>query len=243
VQYTLVVDQLALKRWHGKIDAMDALIIAFVASLNPHNQAVAKRMRGGMFELSREWIREEVPLLDVSADWIGRRLAALRKIGLLDLKTEHTGQRYHTYGKLSKLYFAELEKAKKAVEKVRSDPVSERDSSPYDDDSERDSGPFSRGENSLDHPKMIIEEGPPPPLVAAGGVPQDEEKTGAAPVAEAPLEPRVAEALRLVTETRTSMPSDAEYAVALAHSSAQFHARNCGCEYCKEKKAAKGVAS
>jgi hypothetical protein len=169
VQYTIVVDQLALKRWHGKIDALDALIVSFVAGLNPHNQAVARRMHAGMFELSREWIRQEIPLLDVSADWIGRRLATLRKMGVLDLKTERVGSHFHTYGRLSRLYFAEVERAKKAADAVRV----ERDSTPSEPDSERDPGPGSRGENSLYHSKISEEAvSAPPPLVVGDAGPE-----------------------------------------------------------------------
>jgi hypothetical protein len=166
VEYSIVLDQLSLRRWFGSIDATDAILIGFIRGLNSHNPAVAARMKDGLFELSREWIHDEIPLLDVSVDWIGRRLSSLRKLGIVELKTEHVGQRFHTYGKLSKLYFAEVEKAKRDVEKRKS----ERDCNPAETNSERDSGPVSRGEKSRNHDSLKNHEEPSlPPALGGGG--------------------------------------------------------------------------
>ena len=118
MEYTLVVDQLALKRWHGKIDGDDCLLIAFISKLNSHNPEIAQYMKGDYFRLNRSWMLTELPLLDFTEYTLSRRLHQLEKLGLLDLENPH-GQGGHLllYGRMSKLWYQEVEKAKKEVER------------------------------------------------------------------------------------------------------------------------------
>jgi hypothetical protein len=90
MEYALTIDLLALKRWIGKVDAAGVLLASFIAKLNPHNPRVANLMHDGYFLLTRRWIIGELPVLQLSEDTLGRRLADMKKIGLLDLNTAGT---------------------------------------------------------------------------------------------------------------------------------------------------------
>jgi hypothetical protein len=170
VQYSLFVDVLALKRWHGRIDATDALIIGFIAGLNPHNPAVAQLMRGDYFRLSRDWLLGEIPILTCSADWIGRKLAALRDLGIIDLKTERAENAHHrTYGKLSKLYFSECEKAKKYADRFSS---TEGLQSRSDGKLRGTTDPAPADQSPGDHSKNDQKKDAPP-ACGGGGAPSD----------------------------------------------------------------------
>ncbi len=117
MEYSLVIDQLALKRWHGKIDGDDALLIAFISKLNSHNPEVARYMDRDYFRLNRSWILTELPLLGFTEYTLSRRLHQLQKLGILDLKNPH-GQGGHLllHGRMSKLWYQEVEKAKREVD-------------------------------------------------------------------------------------------------------------------------------
>jgi len=105
------VQQDALAKWCGKIDAADAILLALLRSLSPDNPAVAAHMWKGHFLFSRTFINDMLPLLDISGDRIGRRLKKLSEIGLIDLQRKLTGAGKRLYARLSRLYWAEEERA------------------------------------------------------------------------------------------------------------------------------------
>ena len=113
MEFVLFINQIALKRWFEKFDGDDAILVAFISNLNPENEAIASYMRDGFFMLNRTFLRQQLPMLNFSEDWISRRLKRLQDIGLVDLRHYRSPDGKHTlYGRLSKLYWREVERAK-----------------------------------------------------------------------------------------------------------------------------------
>ena len=170
MEYTLSVDQLALKRWHRKVDGDDALIIAFIEKLNPHNDAVKAKMRRGYFRFSRPWVLAEIPLLRFGVVTLSRKIKRLGDLGIIDIDNTPEGGHFSLYVKLSKTYFQEAEKAKIEASAMKTMPSKLTLSKMTASKSKNDS--VKKAERSY---KEIKE--PPPPLMAAGGV-SEEKKTG-----------------------------------------------------------------
>lgn len=126
MEYSLNVNQLALRKWHGKIDGDDALIIAMVRSLHPDNEAIRSRMHGGLFQLTNEFFHLMIPMLTFKDDRLGDRLKHLQDIGLLDLElhTEKVTSRRMRFGRLSRLYWAEEERAQKHADQMKAESQS-----------------------------------------------------------------------------------------------------------------------
>lgn len=127
------IRQDVLKKWIGKrhkIDAVDALIVSLIRSLSPDNPKVAEYMWNGRYRLTRKYIREMLPLLEhLTDDWISRRLRLLEKVGLVDICMRQTGKGKERYVKLSRLYWAEEDRANKEADKQYE---SHRDYTPSD---------------------------------------------------------------------------------------------------------------
>jgi hypothetical protein len=172
MEITINFNQLALKRWYGRIDGDDCLLIAFISNLKSENPAIKKHMINGFFRLNRAFISQQLPVLQFSEDWISRRLKRLQDCGLVDL--EHfrdSGGRPLLYGRMSKLYWRDLESANAYSDKLKLPP----------DNAHRDDCPTGTRDHcpTYDCPTdqcKINEEGtPPPPLDGADGAPQEEE--------------------------------------------------------------------
>jgi hypothetical protein len=183
LEYSLYIDQLSLKRWHDKIDLVDAAIIGFIRNLNADSPDVSRRMRNGYYQLNRDWLIEQIPLLHLSPDRLGKRLHQLEKVGLLDLQYTPLKQgRRKLFGKLSKLYSAEEERAKRFAEKHSASPQS---LATMDENDHGRLAQTSTVQTTTDHYKNDHEDETPPPLTAAGGASQEEEQP--APLADDPL--------------------------------------------------------
>lgn len=116
---TVHIRQDALQKWCGnppKIDVTDALLIALIRSLNPDNPKVAEIMWNGCFRLSRAYVREMLPLINLADDWISRKLRHLQKVGLVDVYMRATGKGKQRYARLSRLYWQEEERANKRAD-------------------------------------------------------------------------------------------------------------------------------
>jgi hypothetical protein len=230
VEYSLYVDQLALKRWHGKIDATDAFLVAFISRLNPHNQRVSACMRDGLFSLNRSWVIGELPLLQLTEDNLGRRLHELERLGLVDLKLfPDAGGHRRLYGKLSRLWFAELEKAKKLVEQPPQGENPHRGNSSIGAPAIGATAPGPTGEIPQYHDSLKNhEEETPPPLTAAGGASQKEEpQPDLFPEESPPFEDPLA--------------NDPLLATCRVCGSIYQRARTAGCNYCEEHRPAATV--
>jgi len=112
----VTIRQDVLEKWIGdspKIDVTDALLIALIRSLDPKNPEVAKLMWCGHFMLACRYVREKLPLINLSPDWISRKLKRLQKIGLVDIRIRQTSKGKLRYVKLSRLYWQEEERVKR----------------------------------------------------------------------------------------------------------------------------------
>jgi hypothetical protein len=142
MEFHLSVNQLALRRWFGKIDGDDALLLAFIAGLNADNPRIAKHMKDGFFRLNRTYLKQELPVLSFSEDWISRRMKRLADVGLLDLvhRRSPSGQAL-LFGRMSKLYWRDYERAKAHADRLELPedshtddcPTGTRDRPPTDD--------------------------------------------------------------------------------------------------------------
>jgi hypothetical protein len=160
---TIHIDQLALKKWHGKIDAADAIIVALIRSLNADNPLVKKYMFDEYFMFNREWVLGMIPLIDISEDTLSHRLVALEKIGLVDRRiwTNKLTGKYTLYVRLSRLYWAEENRQHKELEAT------------VDENAHGRTRQTPSVNSPTNHNIMIRET--PPPLVAAGGVISEED--------------------------------------------------------------------
>jgi len=145
VEFTIIINQAALRRWikAKTIKTKEAMIIGFIRGLSADDPQVRRYMQSGYYLLSRAWILREMPLLSISEDWLGRCLKKLEKLGLVELISTVDGHhRYRTYGRLSKLYFQE-----EAHSRAQLDPTA---AAAVPDEAEREVGENSElGENSL----------------------------------------------------------------------------------------------
>jgi len=117
VEYNIVINQAALRKWVGKINLKDAAIVGFIRALTPDDPAVRHYMLNGYYRLNAGWILRQVPLLDLSEDWLLRCLKKLKTLGLLDtFSTLGRKKRLNTYGKLSAMYFREEQNARDLLE-------------------------------------------------------------------------------------------------------------------------------
>jgi hypothetical protein len=111
---TVHIRQDALRKWCGdspKIDVTDAVLVALIRSMNATNPHVKELIWQGYFLLSRKYVREMLPLINLTDDWISRKLKHLQEVGLVDLRLRDTGKGKLRYAKLSRLYWQEEERA------------------------------------------------------------------------------------------------------------------------------------
>jgi hypothetical protein len=187
---TIHVDQLTLKRWHGKITATESILVAFVRTLSAENPSVEKYMHNGYFRLSRAWVKSMLPILDLSEAVIARHFHELAKLGIMDIKNfvmPGAGTRFGLYGRLSKLYWTEENRAHQDADSRK--PHKELESA-VDENVHGRMSQTPTAETSIDHPKddQKREPSPPPHTAAVGSVSNSEEKTSSPPAERAPEE-------------------------------------------------------
>jgi len=137
MEYNLIINQAALRRWVGKIKLTDAAIIGFIRGLSQDDPAVSRHMQGGYYRLQLSWMLREMPLLKIKEDWLSRRLKYLKNLGVLDvLLVVDRGHRYKLYGKLSKLYFQEEALARALIDESRSEKTPSSEKTPTGENSE-----------------------------------------------------------------------------------------------------------
>ncbi|MBA7563080.1 hypothetical protein ES708_04733 [subsurface metagenome] len=165
----LKIRQDVLAKWIGdppKIDVTDALLIAFIRSLNPENKKVAELMWRGYFMLSRKFVKGSLPLINLTDDWISRKIKNLQKIGLVDLCLRDTGKGKLRYVKLSKLYWQE----ERRVE--REEVKNQEEYSPTGVQSDGSTDPNPTGSSPRDHTYDHKEETADPQTAGIPGGPQ-----------------------------------------------------------------------
>lgn len=178
MEYNIIINQAALRKWVGKINLLDAAIVGFVRSLTPDDPAVRHYMLSGHYRLEAKWILRQMPLLDVSEDWLLRTLKKLKTVGLLDtFSTLGPKKRLKTYGRLSAKYFEEEQNARDLVENEQ-DRYSEKNPRHGENSATRRKIPVAEndpGETPIDHEEdqCKAEDGPPP---GGGAVSASEEK-------------------------------------------------------------------
>lgn len=117
MEFNIVINQAALRPWVGKVNLKDAAIVGFIRALTPDDPAVRHYMLNGYYRLEAGWILRQVPLLDVSEDWLLRCLKKLKVLGLLDtFSTLGRKKRLKTYGRLSPAYFAAEQSARDSLD-------------------------------------------------------------------------------------------------------------------------------
>ena len=119
MEFNLIINQAALRTWIAKklVDTDDAAIIAFIRHLSPNDPRVKKHMMGTRFRIQRSWLLEELPILSFGEDRLSRRLHALAKAGILDLKAVNRNKQFTLYVKLTPAYFRQEQKAREDLER------------------------------------------------------------------------------------------------------------------------------
>ncbi len=124
MEFNIIINQAALRPWIAKkaVDADDAAIIAFIRHLSPNDPRVKKHMMGSRFRIQRSWLLKELPILRFGEDRLSRRLHALKKAGVLDLKAVvDKDKQFVLYAKLTPEYFRQEERAREDLERLVGD--------------------------------------------------------------------------------------------------------------------------
>lgn len=105
MKFTIYIDQLVLEKWKGKIDLTDCLILSLISGLDAKNPNIKNRMKDDFFLITRKWLLQELPLLQVCEKTITRHLMKLTNLGILLRKhiRNHDGT-FRSYYKLSDTY-------------------------------------------------------------------------------------------------------------------------------------------
>jgi len=148
LKHRILIDQLVLEFWCGKkidpaklegdngdakdrerylshtFDAVDAIIVSFVADLNAQDESVRKLMYRGHFLLTLAYVAERLPLLRLEERGVYRRLRWLKMMGILScIHKTVDGSKTLAYYKCSDLYYRIAEKrheeAAKAAKTVK----------------------------------------------------------------------------------------------------------------------------
>jgi hypothetical protein len=119
MEFNIVINQAALRRWVGKINLKDAAIVGFIRNLTSNDPLVRHYMLNGYFRLDAGWILRQLPMLDISEDWVRRCLTKLQKIGLIDcFSSSGRKKRLTTYGRVSLIYLEEEQRVNRALEEA-----------------------------------------------------------------------------------------------------------------------------
>jgi len=106
MKHSIYIDQLVLEFWKGKIDVTDCLILSFIADLNPQDETLKKYMYKGHFLITRHWLLDELPMLQIGAQALYKRLKKLRELGIITvLHKTVTGNKQLAFYRMSKLYY------------------------------------------------------------------------------------------------------------------------------------------
>jgi len=117
----------------------------------------------GHFLFSRSYIHEMLPLLGISGDRIGRRLKKLSQVGLIDLRRKLTSKGQRLYAQLSRLYWAEEDRANRKA-------GSHTSKTPRGENASGDSAPIQPAFAPTDH--IYDHEETQPPTPPADAVPE-----------------------------------------------------------------------
>lgn len=199
MEYTIVVNQQALRRWiaRGQIDAADAMLVAFIRGLHPDDANVKRLMYGDYYRITRSWILREMPILTFTQDRLSRRLHELQKVGLVDLMRRRNDEKqWELYGRLSPLYYREEQKARDELEWVKTPmgvnahgPVDNpRAETPTGENTHGCSAPTPLVKTPTDH-KRDDHKRDAAPFSGGSGAPQDQEPSAAEPHLPSPENP------------------------------------------------------
>lgn len=145
MKHTLYIDQLTLEFWAGRrvdparleiqgtdrerflnhtMDTDDAFLVAFISDLNPHDEAIREIMWREHFLVKLSWLKDRLPLLQMSEYSLYRRLRWLRLMGILESITRTVdGNKSLAYYRMSSLYWQirarRHEEAAKAAKQVK----------------------------------------------------------------------------------------------------------------------------
>lgn len=124
MKHSIYLDQLTLEYWKGKIDPTDCLIIAFIADLNPQNPKLKEHMYRGHFLITRKWLLDQLPMLQISAQSVYKRFRKLKDLGVLSCIHKNVdGNKTLAFFKMSGLYYkisrTRHQKASEEAQKIR----------------------------------------------------------------------------------------------------------------------------
>jgi hypothetical protein len=169
MEYNIVINQAALRKWieSGKVDATDAIIIAFIRGLHPDDPVVRQFMNGDYFRIHLGWLLQEVPILKITKDWLSRRLHALASAGIMQVRRiVDQKKQFKLYARLSPEYYKEERKARESTMGVQSHGSTDRGSTVP--------GPWEY--TPIDHKKDDHKKGRTAPLLTGEAVSAQEEE-------------------------------------------------------------------
>jgi hypothetical protein len=180
VEYNIVINQATLRRWVGKVNLKDAAIIGFVRNLTTNDPLVRHYMLNGYFRLDAGWIMRQLPLLDISEDWLRRSLKKLEDLHLIDcVRVSGRKKRLTTYGRVSLTYLEEEQRVAAAIEEA-SDRYAEKTPGTGENSDTGRKLPVREkdpGESPIDHKIRSGKAGGTDPLAGSVASPsQDEEE-------------------------------------------------------------------
>ncbi len=106
MKFSIYLDQLTLGFWKDKIDFLDCGILAFIADLNPQDKEIKNCMWRGYFLITRKWLLDQLPMLQIGEQAIYKRLKKLRGLGILScIHKTIDGNKTLAYFKMSDLYW------------------------------------------------------------------------------------------------------------------------------------------
>ena len=131
MKHSIYIDQLTLEHWKGKIDTVDALIISFIQDLDPKNPAICEHMWKGHFFITRNWLLDNLPLLNMSPQAISKHFKKLVELGIVSCRTKTVdGNKKLNHYKLSELFWKihnkRHEAATEAAQRVKENEAEKR---------------------------------------------------------------------------------------------------------------------